>query len=140
MQYTSNQLDLIAAVQGNNSVLGASTSSVALGRVMLNYVPATNVTISLTSGTSATGFSISTSGGATASPSNNGPGAITPAGSERSSVGLTNATGSYSGTVQVQNRGDDGLGGGPSSAGPGEGNAQSPISISVAEPWSITAW
>ncbi len=131
LQYTSNQLDLIAAVQGNNSVLGASTSSVALGRVMLNYVPATDVTISLTSGTSATGFSISTAGGATASASNNGPGALTPAGSAAVSVGLTNATGSYSGTVQVQNLGDDGLGGGPSSAGPGEGNAQSPISIGV---------
>ena len=67
---------------------------------MLNSVPTSNVTISLTSGTSATGFSTSTSGGATATPSGNGPGAIPPSGNV--TVGLTNATGSYSGTVQAQ--------------------------------------
>ena len=50
LQYNPTELDLV--VRGNNSVLGASASSVSLGRVMLNYVPATNVTISLTSGTS----------------------------------------------------------------------------------------
>ena len=123
----------IAATNGNNnSVLSASTSSVAFGRVMLNYVPTGNVTISLSSGTSSTGFTISTSGaGLTATASGNGAGAVTSSASGTVAIGLTNATGSYSGTVQVQNSGDDGSGNGPSSAGAGQGDAQSPISISV---------
>ena len=117
------------AAATNNSVLSASTSSVAFGRVMLNYVPTTNVSVSLSSGTGSTGFSVSANGGATATATGNGPGGIPP--SATVTVGLTNATGSYSGTVQVQNSGDDGSGDGPSSAGAGQGNAQSPISISV---------
>jgi hypothetical protein len=96
---------------------------------MLNHVPTTNVTVSLTGGTSQTGFGVSASGGAVATANGNGPGAIPPAGTV--SIGLTNATGTYSGAVQVQNSGDDGTGNGPGSAGAGQGNAQSPISISV---------
>ena len=113
----------------NNSVLGVSASLVSFGRVMLNHVPTTNVTVSLTGGTSQTGFSVSASSGITATASGNGPGAIPPSGSV--SIGLTSATGSYSGTIQVQNSGDAGTGNGPSSAGAGQGNGQSPISISV---------
>ena len=128
LDYTSNQLELTYS-SSNNSILGASASSVALGRAMLNHVPTTSVVISLTSGTSATGFSASASGGATAAAGNNGPGAVTASTSGTVTIGLTNATGSYSGTVQVQNSGDSGSG--PTSAGPGLGNAQSPISIGV---------
>ena len=127
--YNPTQLDLILGGV-NNSVLGVSTTSVSFGRVMLDHVPATSVIVSLTGGTSQTGFSVSTSGGATAVASGNGPGAIPPSGSV--SVSLTNAIGSYSGVVQVQNSGDDGTGNGPSSAGAGQGNSQSPIAISVA--------
>ena len=129
LKYNPTELDLVFT--GNTSILGASTSSISLGRVMLNHIPSTNVTVTVSSGTSATGFSTSTSGGATVSSNNYGPGAIAPSGSGAVTVGLTNATGSYNGTVQVQNSGDDGLGGGPSSAGAGQGNAQSPISIGV---------
>ncbi len=57
----------------NNSVLGVSASSVSFGRVMLNHVPTTNVTVSRTGGTSQTGFSVSTSSGASAAASGNGP-------------------------------------------------------------------
>jgi len=128
LDYSSTQLDLIAC---NNSILKASAISVSLGRVMFNHVPTANLSIGLASGTSATGFSTSVTGGVTASASGSGAGAITPSGSGTVTVGLTNVTGSYSGTVQVQNSGDNGNGGGPSSAGPGQGNAQSPISISV---------
>jgi autotransporter-associated beta strand protein len=113
----------------NNSVLGVSVASISLGRVMLNHVPTTSVTVSLTGGTSPTGFSVSASGGATAMASGNGPGAIPPSGAV--AIGLTNATGSYSGVVQVQNSGDDGTGDGPGSDGAGQGNAQSPIAIPV---------
>ena len=129
LDYASNGLYLIVGT--NTSVLGASTNSVSLGRVMLNHIPSANVIIGLTGGTSATGFSAATSGGATASASGNGPGAVTPSTSGTVTIGLANATGSYSGTVQVQNSGDDGLGDGPNNADAGQGNAQSPISISV---------
>ena len=73
----------------NNSVLGVSASLVSFGRVMLNHVPTTNVTVSLTGGTSQTGFSVSASSGITATASGNGPGAIPPSGSV--SIGLTSA-------------------------------------------------
>jgi len=132
LKYNPTELDLVyLSTNNSNSILGVSTNSVSLGRVMLNNVPTTNVTISLTGGTSATGFSTSAGGGATVSASNNGPGAITSSQSGTVTVSLTNATGSYNGTVQVQNSGDDGTGNGPSSAGPGQGKAQSPMSISV---------
>jgi autotransporter-associated beta strand protein len=130
LAYNANQLD-IAAGLANNSILGASTTSVSLGRIMLNYVPTTNVTASLAGGTSATGFGISTSGGATASAIGNAPGAVTPSASGTITIGLPNVAGSYSGIIEVQNSGDDGSGNGPSSAGTGQGNAQSPILISV---------
>ena len=125
---TAGALDLNVN-PGNNSVLSASTSSVAFGRIVLNYIPTTNVSVSLSSGTDATGFSVSANGGATATATGNGPGGIPP--SATVTVGLPNATGSYSGTVQVQNTGNDASGDDPSNAGPGQGNAQSPISISV---------
>ena len=97
---------------------------------MLNYVPTANVGIGLGSGTSPTGFSItSITGGVTAVASSNGPGTVTASVPGTVTVSLPNATGSYSGTVQVQNSGDDGTG--PSSAGIGQGDAQSPIVISV---------
>lgn len=120
-------LDVSAGTNVNNSVLAASTTAVAFGRVMLNNIPTANVAISLSSGTSQTGFSVSASGGATAVASGNGPGAVPPSGNV--AIGLLNATGSYSASVYVQNSGDSGSG--PSSAGPGLGAAQSPIPISV---------
>ncbi len=127
LQLTPTELDLFKGNATNDTVLAASASAVAFGRVMLSNVPSSNVAISLSSGTSQTGFSASTSGGAAALASGNGPGAIPPSGNV--AVSLTNATGSYSGTVFVQNSGDDGTG--PGSAGPGLGAEQPPIPISV---------
>ncbi|MEI8373060.1 MAG: autotransporter-associated beta strand repeat-containing protein [Planctomycetota bacterium] len=128
LAYNPTELDLISGLP-NNSILSASSSSLVFGRVMLNHIPTNNITIGLSGGTSATGFSSSASGGVTALANGNGPGAIPPSGSV--TVGLINATGGYSGTVQVQNSGDAGDGYGPSSASAGKGNAQGPISISV---------
>ena len=128
--YNPTQLDLTYAP--NDSVLGASTLAVSLGRMMLSTVSTANVTISNASGMLPTGLSAATSGLATVSPASFGPGTISASGSGNIVVGLTtNATGSYSGIVQVLNSGDGGFGGGPSSAGANQGSVQSPISINV---------
>ena len=124
---TSTALDLEIGGNSNNSVLAASTTAVAFGRVMLNNVPTSNVAISLSSGTSQTGFNVSANGGILATPSGNGPGAIPPSGNV--AISLPNVTSSYSGTVSVQNSGDDGTG--PGRRGPGLGVAPEPRSPSA---------
>jgi autotransporter-associated beta strand protein len=127
--YNPNEVDL--AYAANDSVLSVSTSSVSLGRVMFNNIPAASVTIT-NGGTLPTGASVSASSGVTVLPGNFDPGSISASGSAGIVLGLAaSATGSYSGTVQVLNSGDGGFGGGPSSAGPGLGSAQSPIIINV---------
>ncbi len=138
LDYASNGLYLVVGT--NTSVLGASTNSVSLGRAMLNHVPTVNVTVGLTGGTSSTGFSVSATGGATASASGNGPGAVTASTSGTVAIGLPNATGSYGGTVQVQNSGDDGSGGGPSSAAPGRETPKVRSRSALQARWSRTAW
>ena len=127
--YNPDEVDLAYGV--NDSVLSVSASSVSLGRVMLGSNPTVSVTIA-NSGTLPTGADLSAGGTATVSPGNYGPGAISASGSAGIVLGLAaSATGSYSGTVQVLNSGDGGFGGGPSSAGPNQGSAQSPILINL---------
>ena len=122
--YYPTQVDLTYAA--NDSVLGVSTPSVSLGRVMRGGLLMASVTIT-NSGTLPTGLSTSGSGAAMVLPGNLGPGAVLASGSASITVGLlTNATGSVSGAVQVLNSGNGGFGGGPSSAGPNLGSAQKP--------------
>jgi autotransporter-associated beta strand protein len=115
---------------GNNSVLGVSGTSLDLGRMFVGNVTSQPITVSRIGGTSPTGFSVTYTGNATATGMVNcAPGAITGAASGSFSASLVGAIGNNSGTILVQNTGDDGSG--PTGAAPGQGTAQAASAITI---------
>ena len=129
---TEEILTISADTPSNNSVIGVTPSSLSFGRVLATAIGTKTLTVSRISGTSNTGATAAVTGGAagaTIDASASGNGFITGVQSWVINVGLTGSAGAHSDTVVITNTGNDGLG--AASGGPGQGNAQSPINVSV---------
>ena len=127
--YTPTQLDLVVA--GNNSVLGVSTTTVNLSRMLTEAPQTQTVTVGQVGGSNSTGFSLAASGQVTYSgASGTAAGAIGGSTSGSFMAGVANSLGTNSGTLTVTNLGDDGNGT-TGSAGAGQGSAQPPINVVV---------
>ena len=129
---TQEVLTISGGTLSNNSVIGVTPATASFGRVLATAIGTRTLTVSRVSGTSNTGATASVSGGAagaTVSATASGNGFITGAQSWVINVGLTGGVGAHSDTVVITNTGNDGSGAAP--GGPGQGNAQMPLNVSV---------
>ena len=130
-KWTQSEEFLLNVLAGNNAVIGASLSSINLGRMLNTNMKTQSVTVTRNSGTSSTSFSATASNGATATGlTNNGPGAVTGTQNGSFTAGIANTLGANTlGKIVLQNTGNDGFG--VSSDGAGLGSAQNAINIGV---------
>ena len=136
--YQSNELDITPTLNGNNSVLVPSTSSLSFGRMLSTSTAALSVTVGVSSGTmNSTGataamLSGGSLGAAITSGTASGAGTITNAPQNWSvTVALAGGLGPHSDTLQIQNTGDSGSGASGNFGLPFTGNLQSPINVAV---------
>ena len=130
---TQEILTVSATTVSNNSVIGVTPSSLSFGRVLATAIGSQTLTVNRISGASNTGATAAVTGGAagaTIGTTASGNGFITGLQSWVINVGLTGSVGAHSDTVVITNTGNDGLG--APSGGPGQGNGQIPINVSVA--------
>ena len=133
LEYLGTEL-VLAPPTGNNSVLAVSPTTLGFGRVLSTAIGTKALSVGLaSSGLNATGATASVTGGAagaTIDSTASGAGNIKGSNSWAINVGLNATLGLHSDTVTIQNIGDDGAGN-SGSAGPGQGNAQSALTVSV---------
>ena len=129
---TQEVLTVSGGTLSNNSVLGVTPASLSFGRVLATAIGTQTLTVSRVSGTSNTGATAAVTGGAagaTIGATASGNGFITGAQSWVINVGLTPGLGAHSDAVVITNTGNDGQGAAP--GGPGQGNGQLPINVTV---------
>ena len=110
LEYDANELTLRRSLRATTRSLAASTSSISLGRMLTGHLTSQTVNITLAGGSNATGFTVTGTGGAQPLGYSSANGAVGVSSTGSFNASVNDVLGNTSGTLTVQNTGNDGTG------------------------------